>query len=52
MEIWDVYFASLCGWLLHPGYLREGVQRPTMESLARMADEMLKHHDRRFMEVN
>ena len=40
MNHWDVYFASLCGWMLHPGYSKPGTPRPTLEQIAEMADQM------------
>ena len=41
MDAWDLYFASLVGWLLHPGYLRPGTSRPDLNELADLADEMV-----------
>lgn len=42
MDPWDIYFASLCGWLLHPGYLRQDAVAPTLEYIANLADEMVE----------
>lgn len=42
MEVWDFYYATLCGWLMHPGYLREGTTRPTPLELAELADEIME----------
>lgn len=42
MEPWDLYFASLCGWMLHPGYCREGVEAPTVEECAELASKMVE----------
>ena len=39
---WDLYFAGIVGWTLHPGYLRENAERPNLEECAKLADEMLK----------
>ncbi len=39
---WDIYFAQLCSWRLHPGYLRDETIPPTYKQIAYMADEMLK----------
>ena len=40
MDTWDLYFASLCGWMLHPGYQREGAESPTLRQCAELADSM------------
>jgi len=40
VEQWDIYFASLAGWLLHPGYLRPDAQPPTLEEIADICDQM------------
>lgn len=50
MEVWDVYFASLCGWMLHPGYLRDEESRPSVEEIASIADEMMEARANRFPE--
>lgn len=47
MDVWDLYFSTLCSWHLHPGYLREGAVKPTLEECADIADEMLKIRDER-----
>lgn len=40
MDPWDVYFATLVGMILHPGYQREGTQKLTIEDCAKLADQM------------
>lgn len=40
MHPWDVYFGTLCGWLLHPGYQREGAKAPSLSEIANLCDEM------------
>lgn len=40
--VWDLYYMQLCGWLYHPGYLRDPDKRPTLEQAAELATEMLK----------
>jgi hypothetical protein len=40
--VWDLYFSALCSWLLHPGYNREGTERPTIVDCADIADAMLE----------
>jgi hypothetical protein len=47
MEVWDLYFSALCSWVLHPGYLREGAVRPSIEQCAEIADAMLKVRNER-----
>ena len=42
MEIFDLYFASLVGITLHPGYNRDNATPLTLEDCAKMADEMLE----------
>ncbi len=42
MTTWDLYFASLVAWTLHPGYLREGCSPPDLEALAQLADQMME----------
>lgn len=46
MEIWDLYFAQLAAWRLHPGYQREGAKVPSFSEIAEMADEMLKEREK------
>lgn len=40
MDRWDLYFATLAGWTFHPGYSREGTERPTMQDCKDIADIM------------
>lgn len=47
MDPWDLYFCSLCAWLLHPGYLRDGAARPSLNQIADMVDEMLAVREER-----
>lgn len=47
MEVWDLYFMQLCGWLLHPGYLREGTFKPSLEEIADLVDTMMVVRARR-----
>jgi len=47
MTVWDFYFASLVAWRLHPGYLREGAQAPSLEEIADMVDSMCEVRERR-----
>ena len=47
MDKFDLYFAALAGWLLHPGYEREGTIRPTLDSIVYMAEQMVDISDGR-----
>jgi hypothetical protein len=47
-HIWDIYFASCCGWILHPGYNREGTVRATIKDAADIADQMLEERNNRW----
>ncbi len=47
MDKFDLYFATLAGWLLHPGYLREDAVRPTLEACADLAETMVLMSDAR-----
>ncbi len=45
---WDVYFASLAGWTLHPGYKRPGTEKLSIIDCAEKADQMLLERKRRW----
>lgn len=47
MDLWDYYFGVLASWTLHPGYLREGAQAPSLRDIANMVDEMIKVRNER-----
>ena len=47
MDKFDLYFATLAGWALHPGYLREGTIPPTLDSIVYMAEQMVDISDSR-----
>ena len=40
MTTWQIYFATLAAWRLHPGY-RKLNNAPTLRECAEMADEMM-----------
>ena len=40
-KAWDMYFSSLAGWSMHPGYYRENATKPTLQECAHIADEMV-----------
>ena len=44
-QAFDVYFASLAGWRLHPGYLRDGAEPPCLEEISSIALDMLRLRD-------
>ncbi len=39
---WDLYFLTIVGWSLHPGYQRNPESKLTLDEAAHMADEMLR----------
>ncbi len=46
--VWDLYFAGVVGWTLHPGYLKEGMEKTrTFNDCADIVDEMMKVRDER-----
>lgn len=46
MDVFDIYFASLCALTLHPGYEREGTERPSIEECAQLALEMIEEREK------
>ena len=46
--VWDIYFASLAGWIYHPGRYREGTPELSLEQIALCADEMLNIRRKRW----
>lgn len=46
-EAWDVYFATVVGMSVHPGYQREGTDQFTLAQCANLADRMLEYRDER-----
>jgi hypothetical protein len=46
MTTWQLYFASLVAMTLHPGYTKEGTERPSLESIAAMVDKMIEVEER------
>lgn len=38
MTVWDCVYIQLCGWVLHPGYKREGASAPSFAEIAVMCD--------------
>lgn len=47
MDVWDLYFATIAGWTLHPGYQREGSTNLTLDQAAAIADQMVKLREER-----
>ncbi len=43
-QAWDLYFASLVAFTIHPGYNRP----PTVKKLAKKADEMIVERRKRW----
>jgi hypothetical protein len=48
---WDMYFASIYGWSLHPGRTRDKATPLSIEEAADLADKMLMEREKRFKEV-
>ncbi len=48
MSEWDLYYASLMAFTLHPGYLKPGSNPPSPADVAVLADEMLKEREKRW----
>ena len=45
--VWDMFFAEVAGWSIHPGFNRENAKQPTISECADMADEMLRVRNER-----
>ena len=45
MDVFDIYFSSLVAFTLHPGYEREGTERPTIKQCAELAQQMLEERE-------
>jgi len=43
-----LYFGTLVGWTLHPGYLKPGSERLTLEQCAILADAMVAETAKRY----
>ena len=46
MTTWELYFATIVGMSMHPGYEREGTERPSLEECADKADEMMEYEEK------
>lgn len=42
LGVFDIYFATLAGIAIHPGYSRDNVTQPTLEECAKMAQDMIE----------
>lgn len=42
MDTLDIYFASLVAMTLHPGYLKEGAVKPSLDDCLKISVEALK----------
>lgn len=49
-HIWSLFYMSVVGWTLHPGYQKPGSERLSMDDCARLADRMLAEYVYRFKE--
>ena len=45
METWDLYFATIVGMQLHPGYARENVKSRSLRECAELATDMMEVRD-------
>ncbi len=45
---WDIYYAQICSWGLHPGWQKYATKAPTIEECAEMADAMLEQRKERW----
>ena len=41
LGVFDIYFATLVGMAIHPGYSRDNVEQPSLEDCAAKAKEMI-----------
>jgi hypothetical protein len=41
LGVFDIYFATLVGMAMHPGYSRDNVTQPTLEDCAEKAQAMI-----------
>jgi hypothetical protein len=51
MDIRDLYFLQLAAWLLHPGYLREGAEAPSLDQIADLVDQLIKVRNERWPQL-
>ena len=42
IDEWDLYFSTIVGWQLHPGYNRENAKKLTIKEAAELADHMIQ----------
>jgi hypothetical protein len=42
MNTFDLYFSTIIGWSLHPGYQREGSKPLTIQEAGKLASEMME----------
>ena len=47
MDKFDLFFCTLAGWTLHPGYQRPGTSLPTLDEIALLAEQMVDISDAR-----
>jgi len=45
---WLLMFCAMASWRLHPGYQKPGMEPPTLESCADLADEAFRLYSKRF----
>jgi hypothetical protein len=42
LGVYDIYFATLVGMAIHPGYSRDNVEQPSLQDCSDKAIEMMK----------
>ncbi len=47
-EAWDIYFTGIVGWSLHPGYLKNPREKPSLHECIKIADEMVRLRELRW----
>jgi hypothetical protein len=45
-EEWNLYYITVVGWSLHPGYNKPGTKKLTLEDCVKIATEMQKEKPR------
>ncbi len=46
MEVFDLYFASVVSWTLHPGYNKPDTPKPSLAELRELVEAMLEEREK------
>lgn len=46
MEVFDLYFATVVGMTIHPGFNKPETHKPTLDELAELVTEMLETREK------